>query len=178
MQNSYPRDRIFNPHLTTNKDSYNLIWRGIRLLSCMTSGRLFLCYDLISSKPVNVIGSNQTKHFTVVERKARKESIMVVKCDLKIVITEPFFKDEPGHEKMCLIPYANNKGADQPAHTRSLISTFIVRCLHSIVCIFAKSKISRLYLASVAEQAGLSLVAHSRRQIFSWQGSDVYALYL
>ena len=25
--------------------------------------------------------------------------------------------------------YANNKGADQPAHPRSLISTFVVRCL-------------------------------------------------
>ena len=35
----------------------------------------------------------------------------------------------PGHAKMCLMPYANNKGADQPAHLRSLISTFIVRCL-------------------------------------------------
>ena len=22
----------------------------------------------------------------------------------------------PGHEKMCPMPYANNKGADQPAH--------------------------------------------------------------
>ena len=29
--------------------------------------------------------------------------------------------------------YANNKGADQPAHPRSLISTFVVRCLDSIV---------------------------------------------
>ena len=54
-------------------------------------------------------------------------------------------------------PYANNKGADQPAHPRSLISTFIVRYLDSIVPILAKSKISSLYLASVAEQAGLSL---------------------
>ena len=35
---------------------------------------------------------------------------------------------EPGHEKMCLMLYANNKGADQPAHPRSLISAFIVRC--------------------------------------------------
>ena len=35
----------------------------------------------------------------------------------------------PGHAKMCLMPYANNKGADQPAHPRSLISTFVVRCL-------------------------------------------------
>ena len=33
---------------------------------------------------------------------------------------------EPGHEKMCLMPYANNKGADQPAHPHSLISAFVV----------------------------------------------------
>ena len=37
-------------------------------------------------------------------------------------------KCEPGHEKMYLMPYANNKGADQPAHPRSLISAFVVRC--------------------------------------------------
>ena len=29
--------------------------------------------------------------------------------------------------------YANNKGADQPAHPRSLISAFVVRCLDSII---------------------------------------------
>ena len=35
---------------------------------------------------------------------------------------------EPRHEKKKLfMPYANNKGADQPAHPRSLISTFVVR---------------------------------------------------
>ena len=48
-----------------------------------------------------------------------------------------------GHAKMCLMPYANNKSADQPAHSRSLISTFVVRRLHSIVCILAISKVSR-----------------------------------
>ena len=42
------------------------------------------------------------------------------------------------------MPYANNKGADQPAHTLSLISTFVVRCLDGIMSILAKSKISRL----------------------------------
>ena len=40
------------------------------------------------------------------------------------------------------MPYANNKGADQPAHARSLISTFVVRCLDSMICILAKSKVS------------------------------------
>ena len=39
----------------------------------------------------------------------------------------------PSHAKMCLMPYANNKGADQPSHPRSLISTFVVRCLDSIM---------------------------------------------
>ena len=31
------------------------------------------------------------------------------------------------------MPYANNKGTDQPAHPRSLISVFVVRCLDSII---------------------------------------------
>ena len=58
---------------------------------------------------------------------------------------------------MYLMPYANNKGADQLAHPRSLISAFVVRCLDSIIPILATSRISRLYLVPVAEQAGLSL---------------------
>ena len=55
------------------------------------------------------------------------------------------------------MPYANNKGADQPAHSRSLISTFVVRYLDNIISVLAISEISRLELVSVAEQASLSL---------------------
>ena len=58
---------------------------------------------------------------------------------------------------MCHMPYANNKGADQPVHPRSLISAFVVRCLDSIIPILAASRISRLYLVPVVEQASLSL---------------------
>ena len=36
--------------------------------------------------------------------------------------------NELGHEKMCFMPYPINKGADQPAHLRILISAFVVRC--------------------------------------------------
>ena len=67
----------------------------------------------------------------------------------------------------CQMPYANNKGADQPAHPRSLISAFVIRCLASIVPILAKSKISRLQLASVAEQAGLSYLVANPKNTFS-----------
>ena len=55
------------------------------------------------------------------------------------------------------MPYANNKGAGQPAHPRSLISIFVVHCLDSVVPILANFKISRLELVSVAELASLSL---------------------
>ena len=42
---------------------------------------------------------------------------------------------EPCHEKTCLMPYANNKDVDQPAHLRSLINAFVVHCLDSIIYI-------------------------------------------
>ena len=56
-----------------------------------------------------------------------------------------------------VMPYANNKGADQPAHSRSLISAFVVRCQDRIIPLVPMSEISSLCLASVAAQAGLSL---------------------
>ena len=34
--------------------------------------------------------------------------------------------NEPFHEKTCFMLYANNKDTDQPAHSRSLISVFVV----------------------------------------------------
>ena len=71
---------------------------------------------------------------------------------------------EPRHEKTCFMPYTNNKGAAQPAHPRSLISTFVVRCLDSIIPILAKSKIPRLELASEAAQTGFG---NYQRQVFS-----------
>ena len=58
---------------------------------------------------------------------------------------------------MCLMSYANNKGADQPAHPRSLISAFVVRCLDSIIALDSIAEISRLNLAFVTAQISLSL---------------------
>ena len=48
----------------------------------------------------------------------------------------------PRREKTCLRWVANNKGADQPAHTRSLISTFVIHLLESTISQHASSKIS------------------------------------
>ena len=55
--------------------------------------------------------------------------------------------------------YANNKGADQPAHLHILISAFVVRCLDSVMSLVSVTKISSLMLASIAEQANLNLTS-------------------
>ena len=39
----------------------------------------------------------------------------------------------PRREKTCLRGFANNKGAGQPAHPRSLISAFVIRLLETII---------------------------------------------
>ena len=58
------------------------------------------------------------------------------------------FKFEPRYEKICLWHIRI---------TKAQISTFVVRFLYSIIPILAISEISKLHLASVAEQAGLNL---------------------
>ena len=57
---------------------------------------------------------------------------------------------------MCLMSYSNNKGADQSAHPRSLISAFVVYCLDIVMSLVSVTKISSLMQASVSEQASLS----------------------
>ena len=63
---------------------------------------------------------------------------------IKIVKFNTFngFKNGPRHEKTCLRGFANNTGADQPAHPRSLISAFVIRFLEIIICKLATGKIS------------------------------------
>ena len=45
-------------------------------------------------------------------------------------------------EKTCLRGFANNTGADQPAHPCSLISTFVIRFLERIIFKLATGEIS------------------------------------
>ena len=55
---------------------------------------------------------------------------------------------------MCFMAYANNKGADQSAQSDQHLC---FRCLDSMICILALSKVSTFQPASVAAQAGLNL---------------------
>ena len=69
----------------------------------------------------------------------------LVKLTAKFVSCSVFLTSKigPGHAKTCLMPYANNKGADQPAYPRSLVSTIVVRSLDSMIRILAIFKVSR-----------------------------------
>ena len=61
---------------------------------------------------------------------------------------------------MCLMSYANNKGADQPAHSRSLISAFVVRCLDSISLDPFLSKTCMLFLLSICHCSSVIEIHH------------------
>ena len=71
--------------------------------------------------------------------------------------------------------YENNKGADRPVSPHSLISTFVVRCLDSIISLDSIVEISRL--ASFCGCAGRfvsGLIGNSQRHVLSCRGSYVY----
>ena len=53
-----------------------------------------------------------------------------------------FFIIGPRREKTCLRGFANNTGADQPAHPRRLISASVILFLESIICKPASGEIS------------------------------------
>ena len=48
----------------------------------------------------------------------------------------------PQRKETCLRGYANNTGADQPAHPRSLFSAFVIHFLESIIYKLATGEIS------------------------------------
>ena len=66
---------------------------------------------------------------------------LLLRLMTKFVTRSVLTSHEPSHEKTCFLPYTNNKGTDQPAHPHSLISTFVVRYLDSIIPIIPISKI-------------------------------------
>ena len=61
-----------------------------------------------------------------------------------VTISEKILKETFGHrrEKTCLRGFANNTGADQPAHPRSLVSAFVIRFLESTIFKLATGEIS------------------------------------
>ena len=61
----------------------------------------------------------------------RSKSLLKVNGHMRRIVCFPY---GPRCKKTCLREFANNKGADQPAHTRSLISAFVIHLLESTIC--------------------------------------------
>ena len=64
-------------------------------------------------------------HALAKKKKVKKSSSASLNVTLQILIYISW--------ENLFLPYANNKGADQPTHARSLICAFVVRCLDSII---------------------------------------------
>ena len=60
----------------------------------------------------------------------------------KCMLTNGWVLLRPRREKTCLRVFANNTGADQPAHPRSLISALVISVLKSTICKLATGEIS------------------------------------
>ena len=67
------------------------------------------------------------------------------------------------------------KDADQPAHPRSLISPFVVRCLDSMIALdsIGNSKTLAASLCGCAGRFVSGLVGNSRRHVLSCRGSNI-----
>ena len=71
-------------------------------------------------------------------------SNITVKLLSDIIFAEYFHKNEPGHEKMCLMSYANNKGTDQPVHPKFQDSSQLL-WLHRLVCVWPGRKLPKTH---------------------------------
>ena len=77
---------------------------------------------LAMSNTTNVLVENENYIFQL-----KKKQHLITRCDLNQTLYGPRRK------KTCLWGFANNKGSDQPAHLRRLISVFIIRFLESTI---------------------------------------------
>ena len=81
------------------------------------------------------------RYFTPLNVREKKMKLFWKQILYANILLERGIIYEPRHEKTCFLPYANNKGADQPAHPRSLISAFVIHCLDSIIPLLAIAEI-------------------------------------
>ena len=140
---------------------------------------IFSCDALMSEKPSKYFDKSRASVVRVLNRfkppATDHSKAMLVLWFILIIIVGPFvfffdflfallkiiwwsstWKWAPSWENL-IMPYANNKAGDQPAHSRNLISAFVIHCLYSIIPLISISEILSIYLAFVVAQAGLSL---------------------
>ena len=102
MPNSYPRDGIFNPHLTTIKDP----------------GQYWVCKNDSFSSMFN----------TLFKRKVTEGRVLFGhKANLRSFVCITNLINGPRQANLLLIAYASSEGSGEPAHPRSLARTSAAR---------------------------------------------------
>ena len=91
--------------------------------------------------------------------------LSVILIYIQIHVTKIFvIKKAPSRETLIMM-HANNKGTDQPAHRRTLISALAISYLESVFVKLASCKVSLFYVFFVAEEVCLSLICSEISQI-------------
>ena len=93
--------------------------------------------EVYVSSFLNIVSNNQflLMHYRLI-------LVLVLMHQLTIRAAHLVFFSWPRCEKTCLRGVANNTGANHPAHSRSLISAFVIRVLDSTISKLATSEIS------------------------------------
>ena len=78
----------------------------------------------------------------VKEKLSRKKKKLHTEKMLEEVFISFLLTYGPHREKTCLWGVANNTGADQPTHLRSLVCAFVICFLESFICKLATGEIS------------------------------------
>ena len=103
-------------------------------------------YHTALTEPLPCMGTESSDFVTFMKLAGKKKHQKIQKQNIYSLfgthIENAHIKWATSWENL-FVPYANNKGADQPAHLRSLTSTFVARCLDSIIPLVAIAKISR-----------------------------------
>ena len=109
--------------------------------------RLFFFLLLLLTKPFSTHCSSSNKQFLLQKSTSwgiLQMSRLMWKGTIALCSLRSLMWAGPWENVSCLISYANNKGADQPADPRCLISAFVNRCLDSIISLDSIAEISRL----------------------------------
>ena len=110
------------PDVITIITMFPIDWRLVLRAFGATWGSLKLNYRIIR---IGIIALD-------IVIRVRKSSVLWSQiANTNINVCTIYKATGPRHGKTCLMPYANNKAADGPAHPRSLISAFVSRCLDS-----------------------------------------------
>ena len=117
-------------HTTYTYRNFIFVWTVCGKTDLFQTARWFLLENTVSDS--KMVSPWNYFHPTHLIGSAKKSEIILKSWYLRLSWENLF------------LPYANNKGADKPAHSCSLISTFVFRCLDCIIPLVSISKISSL----------------------------------